>query len=103
MSIFRTLRFAFFVASIASTASLSHCDSAKRVVSEITRIVSAPVTRDASEAETGDSPYEDVAAAVARRARSLFPAMTGDGRETVAGKGGRGAANSYAKEAPRDE
>lgn len=103
MSIFRTLRFAFFVASIASTASLSHCDSAKRVVSEITRIVSAPVTRDASEAEADHPPYADVAATVVQRARSLFPASTEGGQETVAGKGGRDAANSHATEAPRDD
>lgn len=103
MSIFRTLRFAFFVASIASTASLSHCDGAKRVVSDITRIISAPVTRGASEGETGDSPYEDVTATVVQRARSLFLASTGDGLDAAAAKVGRGAAHSYAGEAPRDE
>lgn len=103
MSIFRTLRFAFFVASIASTASLSRCDSARRVVDGITGAVSAPVTRDASADETGYPTYEDVAAAVAQRARSLFPESTGTGPETVAGKGGHGAATANAKEAPRNE
>ena len=103
MSIFRTLRFAFFVASIASTASLSRCDSARHVVGEITRIVSAPATREVSAAEKDTSTYEDVAAAVVQRARSLFPVPAGDGRETVAGKGGRNATHAYAKEEPRDE
>lgn len=103
MSIFRTLRFAFFVASIASTASLSRCDSARRVIGEITGAVSAPVTRDASAGETDYSPFEHAAAAVVQRARSLFPESSRDGQKTVAGQGGRGAANSKPKEAPRDE
>ena len=103
MAIYRTLRVAFFAASIASTAGLSRCDEAGRVVSEITRMVSAPAARDASEVETDRSPYEDVAAAVVRRVRSLFPASSGDGRETVAGRGQRGTADSDAKQARRDE
>lgn len=102
MSIYRKLRIAFFVASIASTAGLSRCDEAGRVVSEITRIVSASAARDASEGETDRSPYGDVAEAVVGRARSLFHAASGDGHETAAGKRKRGAAHSNAKEVPQD-
>lgn len=103
MSIYRKLRIAFFVASIASTAGLSRCDEAGRVVSEITRIVSASAARDTSEGETDRSPYADVAEAVVERARSLLPASIRDSQETVAGTGKRGAAHSNAKEVPQDE
>lgn len=90
MSIFRKLRFAFFVASLTSTASLSQCDSAKQVASEITRFFSASVTRNSSEeGTTVNPPYDEVAAAVVEGARSLFQASTAGGREIVASKGGR--------------
>ena len=90
MSIYRKLRFAFFVASLTSTASLSQCDSARQVASEITQFFSASVTRDSSEeGATANPPYDEVAAAVVEGARSLFQASTAGGRETVENEGGR--------------
>lgn len=90
MSIFRKLRFAFFVASLTSTVSLSQCDSARQVASEIAQFVSASATRDSSEeGATANPPYDEVAAAVVEGARSLFQASTAGGRETVEYEGGR--------------
>ena len=101
MSIYRKLRFAFFVASLTSTASLSQCDSARQVASEITQFFSATVTRDSSEeGTTVNPPYDEVAAAVVEGARSLFQASTAGGRETVENEAGRDDPTPEAGRAP---
>ena len=101
MSIFRKLRFAFYIASITSTVSLSRCDSAKQVVSEVAQFVSAPVTRDSSEeGATANPPYDEVAATVVEGARSLIRASTAQVHEAVAIKGAQGSPSPDASRRP---
>ena len=101
MSIFRKLRFAFYIASITSTVSLSRCDSARQVASEITQFFSASVTRDSSEGGgPANPPYDEVAAAVVEGARSLIRASTAQVHEAVVIKRAQGGPSPDASRSP---